>query len=328
MRFIESDNRLPEKISISSTFFQNFVDEVNSDFLKFYLCGFYRSKLGQNISLENLSAVTNLSEEIIHDAIDFWSNIGLIKVDGEDIIFLDIDRLALENVVSNSFPEENDEEELLLYISDPDYLKMFKDIDYIIRRQCVPNEKRRVLSWLYDYCVSPEMVVNAFSISYELKNKKSFSYVEGIIRSWYDKGYNSIDDILNDEGIYLSDADNSNIYMLVMDLLNYSSRDFTDEHKRIVDKWVNEYNMKEDMIRVLCSLVTRVKNPGLNYFDRIASIWYRDGLDTVEKVNDALQKKQNEIKYKKSSKSPWEDEALKENYDMEEINKIFEWDGN
>ena len=73
---------------------------------------------------------------------------------------------------------------------------MFNNIDDIMRRQTVATEKQRILSWIENYNMNPDVIEKAFFYGVERKGVRNINYVEGIIRNWYDNGLTNMEALL------------------------------------------------------------------------------------------------------------------------------------
>ncbi len=71
--------------------------------------------------------------------------------------------------------------------------QMFNSIDYIMRRQLVPNEKQKVLEWIHNYNMDPDIIIKAFFLFHREKGKRNINYIGGIVRNWYDEGITNVE---------------------------------------------------------------------------------------------------------------------------------------
>lgn len=163
----------------------------------------------------------------------------------------------------------------------PSINEMFSSIDYIVRRQLVPNEKRKILEWLYNFNMSPEVVVKAFFYAVEQKGKRNINYIEGILRNWYDMGITNPDALENhlktqNERFYNYDR--------IMKSLGFSNRVPSEAEIKVINKWFDDWKFTMEVILKACENTKKTANPSVNYIDGILSKWKEKGIATVEDI--------------------------------------------
>ena len=65
---------------------------------------------------------------------------------------------------------------------------------------------------------------------------------------------------------------------------------FDEYHENMVDKWVNHYKFSFEMIEFALKASLYAPNAGFSYYDKIISDWYKQGLDSTEKIKALLDK--------------------------------------
>ena len=252
----------------------------------------------------------DLPLEDVLRAWDFWEGKGIIEkilLNADDKInynvkFLNLKQLYIKNnfnVLSNKKEPTKDQyscttEDLLDANKIPLINKMFNQIDYIIRRPLVPMEKQKILSWVHDYNMNPDVIEKAFFYAVERKGVRKINYVEGIIRNWYDQGLTNLEAIT--EHFKRQDTKYYG-YQKVMKSLGLDNRPITQGEIKIIDKWFEQYNFSIEIILKGCEGSSRVANPNVNYIDAILTSWYEKGVKTFEDIEEKDKpKEKKEIK--------------------------------
>ena len=191
--------------SIENIFINDFMPMANGTFVKVYLLGYKMArdaKLSEKSDHRSISKHLNIPLEDVLSAWDFWEKKKIIikhpkKDDLSASKDFDIEFLSLRQLyLDNNFAPKNTESEtskpspgdLIDAIKNAENRDMFYSVDQIMRRQLNPNERTEVLSWVFEFNLSPELIVKAFLYSVEQKNVKNVNYVGAVLRGWYDQG--------------------------------------------------------------------------------------------------------------------------------------------
>lgn len=301
--FIETTDIDLGDTSIENIFINDFMPMADGTYVKVYLLGFKFAKDNDkklNISNEVISRHLSIPLTDVLSAWDFWLQKGIIKKHTKEdsnnetdymIEFLNLKQLYIKNNYKPIDTLSSSNTNSSIYTCTPEDLvdanqnkginEMFNSIDYIVRRTLVPNEKRKVLEWIYNYNMSTDVIVKAFFYSIEKRGKRSLSYIEGIIRNWYDAGITNIESLeehfkTRDEKFYR--------YERVMRALGLSSRQPTESEMNTIDKWFNDWKFNLDMVLKACENSKNISNPNINYIDAILSAWNSKNIRTIEDI--------------------------------------------
>ena len=158
---------------------------------------------------------------------------------------------------------------------------MFNNIDKIMRRQTVPMEKQRILDWVTDYNMNPDVIEKAFSYGVERKGIRNINYIEGIIRNWYDEGLTNMEAIVEsfknkDEKYYR--------YQKIMKSLGLEKRPIRDDETELIDKWFEELKYNLDVVIKACE-VDKNPIPSIKYVNGILKSWHKKGIKTAADID-------------------------------------------
>ena len=290
---------------IENIFINDYMPMANGTYVKVYLLGYkYAHDKDSKIEVNNQTIAKHLQIPLddVLTAWDFWSSKGIIeKMEPEEgdeynykVRFLSLKQLYIKNNISvftNKEKSEKHEEpgknktatpqDLIDANQMPIINEMFNNIDYIMRRQTVTTEKQKILSWIQDYNMNPDVIEKAFFYGVEKKGIRNVNYVEGIIRNWYDKGLTNIDAVIEhfktqDEKYYR--------YQKVMRSLGFDNRPISQGESNIIDKWFDEYEFSMELVLKGCESSSKVANPSINYIDGVLKSWHKKEIKTIEDI--------------------------------------------
>ena len=300
---------------IENIFINDYMPMANGTYVKVYLLGFkYAHDRDMDIEVDNETIARHLEipmEDVLR-AWDFWEEKGIIKkIRKEDsgynffVKFLNLKQLYIKNNIDlfsedlkNATNKEEKEKsktnvsktkskaksknpmmQLIDANRNPDINNMFNNIDNILRRQTVPIEKQKILSWISDYNMSPEVIEKAFLYSVESRDIRRFNYIEAIVRNWYDEGITTLDKVLdefnkNDEKYFR--------YMKIMKELGLASRPIKEDEKETIDTWFKD-GFTLELILEACK---RDKNPvpSIRYVNGILESWKIKNITSVDDI--------------------------------------------
>lgn len=328
MRFVEAENVLPERTSISNLFFSTFLPLATGNDVKVYLYAYYLMRNNIIISDENFRKAVGLSQDDIDKAFNYWVNEGILKKgENDSIIFYDIDSLTIKNLAQADKPiivEVSPEENLIKLNQDPEIREFFNACDHIVRRQLAPEEKKRLIGWIEEFNMDTEMVLHAMSLTYDVKNIKNLDYVKGILRRWHDQGKVTLNDVIDDT--LSNDFDSQSHIETVRKCLNLKHRDLTDAAINLIDKWKYEFGFTDEIIALACAQTVNIREPNVNYVNAVMENWYASGVKTVEDATNAIANKPKP-NYQKPNSFDYDSSRQTDEYDEDELKKLLGWSG-
>lgn len=296
MRFIEPENLIPRRTSISNIFFDTFLKDAEGDFVKVYLYAYYLCKEKLAMSTEEFNSSLHMSHERVSEAVDYWVNTGLMEVKDGDLIIHDADSLTIQNIVGNKVQAPVDPELRLVEANrDPEIREMFRQVDFIVRRQLVPEEKKTVLSWVMDYHMSPDMVLHAISYTFEEKKACNLNYAGAMIRNWYDKSYTTLDEVIDN-----SDLESATEEM-VRKALNLKVSQMTPAVSETIAAWRTKLGFSDDIIALACAQTINIREPNIKYVDSVLKAWHDGGVKDLDDARKMIENKPTAL-YNKNSK--------------------------
>lgn len=332
---------------IENIFINDFMPMANGTYVKVYLLGYkYAYDRDNEISVDNKTIAKHLDIPLtdVLNAWSFWENKGIIEKIYDDndnkidykIKFLNLKQLYIKNNYQPSITQEEESatkpytcssEDLIDANQIPTINKMFNSIDYIMRRQLVPNEKQKVLEWIYNYNMNPDIIEKAFFYGVEKKGKRKVNYIGGIVRNWYDQGITNVEALQE----YLNTNDKKYFrYEKVMKHLGYGNRLPGVGEMKVIDKWFEKYKFSMEMVLRGCENSKKTSNPSINYIDGILKSWYEKDIKNVEEIekkDKRPEKKEysnsKKVKNKRSTKTKFHNfDQRTSNYTEEQLEEI------
>lgn len=277
---------------ISNIFIDIFMPMANGLYVQVYLMG-YRQACDpkSNPNFDNVSLAKNLRIPLsdVINAWKYWEQKKIIKIhkNGVDSEFnFSIEFVDLRNYYNNHIDNhvvQSDTDRLLEARENPSIIRMFNSINKIIGRSLAPNENIKILELINEYNLTPDLVVYAYEYSKDQKNgnPKPLSYVETVLRNWYDANIFSVDDAKNS---FVARKDRYYIYRNILNQLGFSNRQPTESEKEIINIWIDKYNFNQELISYACSKTVNTQNPSISYINGIIENWHSKNLTTLEEV--------------------------------------------
>ncbi len=287
---------------IENIFINDYMPMANGTYVKVYLLGYkyaHDKDLEIEVNNETIGKHLEIPLEDVLRAWDFWEKKGIIekllledeKKHNYNIKFLNLKQLYIKNnpdifkikekVVSKK--KISGSQKVIEANQIPQINKMFNQINDTMRRQTVPYEKERILTWIEDYNMNPDVIEKAFFYGVERKGVRNIKYVEGIIRNWYDNGLTNIEAVTE---YYKTRDEKYYRYEKVMASLGLQNRLITQGEMLVIDKWFDQYKFSLEMVLKGCESSANVANPTVKYIDGVLKSWNKKGIETMEEIEE------------------------------------------
>ncbi|WZL73089.1 DnaD domain protein [Clostridiaceae bacterium 35-E11] len=292
---------------IENIFINDFMPMANGTYVKVYLLGYkYAQDKDPSLSINHQTIAKHLNIPLsdVLNAWDFWEQKGVIKKHFETkedttqytVEFLSLKQLYIDNNYTLAkITQEKEASSLDTYTCSPQDLvqanripeinEMFHHINQLLRRELVPNEKKKVLEWFYNYNMNTDVIIRAFMYCVQQKNMKGIRnvvrFVESIIRNWYDNGITNMEKL----DTYLEKTDGRYLqYTQIFKALGFHFRQPSTSEKETMDRWLDEWKFSMDVILKACANSQKTSNPNINYINSILERWKKEGFTSVEDV--------------------------------------------
>ncbi|AOY75340.1 DnaD domain protein [Clostridium formicaceticum] len=321
---------------IENIFIDVYMPIANGTFVKVYLLGYKYACDGDiNKSINNTNIAKNLNIPLsdVLAAWDFWESKKIIKkipISSEDewdysVEFLNLKQLYIDNNYKSlqALSQEDVEptsyscstRELIEANKVPEIKQMFIEINKIINRSLVPNEKMQILEWFHQYNIDPPLVIKAYSYCRHKKNVRNVKYVAGVIRNWYDQNITTVEQLQE----HLSkQGERYSLYDRVFKAMGFMYREPSEAEMKIMDKWVDNHLFSIDIILKACENCSKTSNPNINYIDSILSDWHKKGIKKVDDLDIEKEKQKEQKKEPLPISSPKPQHKIKTKFHLSE----------
>lgn len=276
---------------ISNIFIEKYMPKARGEFIKVYLLMSKYNFTGEDgVSASILAIKLNLLESDIINALNYWNDEGVIKLNpidkmgNFDIEFIDI---STEDNTNNK-----EKINLLEELSSKSNNAMLKDIEILVGRPLSPSEFTTYLSWKKDFNFSSELIL--LLIEYcASKGKTNHRYIEKVAIAWHQMKIETIEDAQNH---IRKTEDKWGTYREILKFLGIRNTDIMKPQEDMLERWTITYNFPLDVIRKACDVCfKRLNRADFKYIDGILASWNKNNLKTLKQIED------EEISYKNSS---------------------------
>lgn len=275
---------------VNNVFIDKYMLKARGEFVKVYILLLKYSMSGEpGISSSILAAKLNLLESDIMNALLYWNEEGVIKLNPIDkmnnfnIEFIDL-------VDSEDTYKKNID--LLSALSQSNNKDMLRDIENLIGRTLSPSEMSNYLSWQSEFNFSSELIL--ILIEYCLsKGKNDSRYFEKVALSWFDAGVKTVDDAQN---LITKHEDKWTKIRNILNYLGIKNSDIMKPHQDMIEKWLFQYNFSIEVILKACDICSqRLNRADFRYIDGILAKWFKDNITTLEDIATKDVNKQTQI---------------------------------
>ena len=258
-------------------FINEYMVSAPGDYVKVFLFAQMYTDLGVDLTNEDIAKQLSMDIEDVLKAWTYWEKMGIIKkikTSPDNPLEYDVEFVLLKDKLYGTHEETSvtASEGINTQMANPEYKEMFDRIEKALGRVISGTEMGEVLSWINDYGIEPEYA--AFAVEYCVgKKKKTIKYIEAVIRNWIGEGHRTVEDIREHIGLM---EERTADYRRVFKALGWS-RNWTEEEKRIMDRWFNEFGFSVDNVLEACKKTAGISSPNINYVNKVLESWASEG---------------------------------------------------
>ncbi len=288
-KFVTNQNYVP----IPVYFIDTYLKDVSGLFLKVYLYTLNLAVNGREMGTAEIAANLNVLESDVMQAIEYWEHEGMILEDSGIVEFLDTpinddndkaQPIPVSESAEDVTHKHYDSIQLSKIISDNQNLSELVLLAQELLGKTLSSSDLETLYWIYDelsFSTEAILLILDYCIS---KEKRNLKYIEKIAVEWHKKNIITTDQIMD----YISQEEHKNsILYQIQKTLGISDRNLSAAETQYITKWLNTYNMNEEMISLayeLCLLnTTKLSFP---YMDKILERWSKQKIYTKEAAID------------------------------------------
>lgn len=311
---------------VSNVFIEKHMVKARGEFVKVYLLLLKYSLNGEpGVSSSILASALNLLESDIMNALNYWSDEGVIKL-------VSVDKYGNYNIefMDLSYDENsssNKDINLLEELNKNSLKDALGEIESLLGRPLSPTEMSTYISWQNNLGFSLELILLLIQYCVS-KGKYDSRYFEKVALAWHDAGIKNIDEAQN----YIKKhEDKWSNYRKILSFLGIKDVEIMKPQEELLDKWVNTWDFSVDVIQQACKVCfERLGRADFKYIDGILNSWKKDNIKTLQDIANkdtkkATSKKQkfNASPYSKGNFNNFEQRS----YDFESLErKLLGWD--
>lgn len=264
--------------AVENIFIDSFMPSADGNFVKIYILALRRAWEGREVSNEIIADLLGIIESDVVRAWDYWQDMGIVRIEKDEVEFLDLKKLFIENVY---YPKTESKDSIVETMTSPIIAEMLSKAEFFMRKSISPMQKQDIAKWIEIYNMPPQIILEAFKYAGERKNVYRLNYVEKIVRDWSDKNIRTIEQVeesfrLHDEKYYR--------YNEVMRAIGLNQKPYNDMDFEMINKWFDIYGFSMDVVKEALKKVVNIKNPNLSYFDKILTSWHKKGVTKVRDI--------------------------------------------
>lgn len=311
MRIDKIENPLFKKTTIFNSFIADYLPELDPFAVKLYIYIVYVSE--NNISTDKQAIANLFGCDISHidAALVALQSLDLITYTDDVIIVSDIAQKEIERNFRPKAVHRPDDDFALSDENRQARAQLQKAVsDKFFAGKMPATWYNEIDSWFEKYAFSPEVV---FSLFQHCQNNKIMTkpYVSKVAQSWGERYHirtlAQLDEYLESYSQYkiLRDTVAKKLKM---------KRPMNAYEEEIIEKWHYTYGYSFEIIEIALKKSVTASNPTLALFDSIITQWYKNGLKTVDEINQYIESQRR--KYSQGSGAPAATVPQKKNYDQ------------
>jgi len=313
---------------VSNVFIEKYMPQARGEFIKIYLLMLKHNISGElGVSSSILASSLNLLESDIMNALNYWSDIGVINL-------IQIDKMGNFNVEFIDLVDEpaksQKQIDLLEALDSSNTKDMLKDIEMLLARPLSPNEMSLYLNWQKEFGFSSELILILMEYCIS-KGKSDPRYIEKVALSWHDLKITTIEQA---QSLIKKTEDKWLNIRKILTYLGINNSDIMKPQQDLIEKWLLIYKFPNEIILKACDICfERLNRADFKYIDGILTNWNKNNIKTLEDIALKDAKNIKNTKYQKSYSNNNEKSPLKFNnfeareYDYDSLEKkLLGWD--
>ena len=271
---------------VENLFLSEYMASAPGEWVKAYLLASMYAQLRMPADDRILARAIGVEPEKMDECWAYWESRGVVRriyPDPGDSSTYSVEFVNLrEEVFGSRAPQR--EEKAAPALDNKALAGLYRDIEAATGRMLDSREPEEIAILLSEYNMSPEFILCGYKFCAARRRSSRSRYVATVLKDWKSKGLSSPAQVEE----YLDGIDRHyDLQRKIFKELGFS-RSATEEEKRIMNKWFDEYGFDLDKIREACSKTAGIANPNINYVDAVLSAWHRESGKTPEDTAQLL----------------------------------------
>ena len=260
---------------VENIFINEYMPSAPGDYVKIFLYAAMYAEHGLKMSHETMAKQLGVSEQTILEAWEYWEKMGAIRkryLDNFGKVEFTVEFVNLKELLygkntqpAKGEPQKTQRENIF---GNKAVKTMFTQLEHIFGRALSSSEINQVLAWLSDYHAATEVVLQAAQHAVG-NNKKSFKYIESLVKNWTAEGFETAEQVEE----HLQELDEKYYkYRRVLKALGFT-RNATESEEEMMDIWFEQMGFSLERVLEACSKTTGISSPNFNYVNSVLENW-------------------------------------------------------
>lgn len=309
---------------INNLFIDSYMPSANGDYVKVYIYILRLVTSNQlSFTTKELAKQLQLIESDVIRALKYWDELRIIEITTQEDEITGIGLLSLERpedtidlteTKPNKASKKNQEnhtqstntarlykkpeysmEEMAMMADQNDFKQLLYITEKYLGKQLTQTDVNTLLGFI-DWLGLPYEVVEFLIEHCASGGHRHMNYIEKIAIDWSDKQIRTVEKAKAHTEQYNS------TYYRILKALGISDRQPTASQIKMMDTWVNDFNMAIEVIEQACDkTIAAINKPSLPYVNSILEKWVKEGVRSPEdilKLDEAYKEKQSQENHK------------------------------
>ena len=259
---------------VENLFIKEYMASAPGDFVKAYLLALMYAQLNMPADDRMIALAAGVAPEKMEECWTYWEGRGVVRrsyPDPEDRGNYRVEFVNLREEVFGS-REPSAKKQAGARLDDKSLARLYRDVEAAAGRMLEATEPEEIASWLSEYAMTPEFILCGYKFCAARRRSTRCRYVGTVLKDWKSKGFTSPAQVEE----YLQGMDRHyDLQRRIFKELGFT-RSATEEEKRIMNKWFDDYGFDLDKIKEACGKTAGIANPNINYVDAVLTAWYKE----------------------------------------------------
>ena len=259
---------------VENLFLAEYMASAPGEYVKAYLLASMYAQLNMPADDRMIARAVGMAPEKMPECWSYWEGRGVVRrvyADPEDRDSYSVEFVNLKEEVFGS-REPSGKKAAAARMDDKELARLYRDVEAAAGRMLEATEPEEIASWLSEYAMTPEFILCGYRFCAARRRSTRCRYVGTVLKDWKSKGLSNPAQVEE----YLQGMDRHyDLQRRIFKELGFT-RPATEEEKRIMNKWFDEYGFDLDKIREACGKTAGIANPNINYVDAVLTAWFKE----------------------------------------------------
>lgn len=271
-------------ISVSAEFINKYMPSAHGEYVKVYLYGLAAASEGKEADNESIAGLLHILVTDVENAWSYWSEKGLVRIEGDSIIFLSPASEETKTAQSREErpPHITSREIAKALEMNPNMKDTISMVEQFLGKPLSSREITSIFNFMDWYGMDSDMVLMLFEYCISI-GKKNFSYIEKVAQSWNKEGIN---DIKSAEAVIKKATEEKKFHGQCRNIFGLE-RSLSASELKYLNTWKTEMGFSAEMVAQAYEIT--IKNTGrlaFAYMNKILQSWYQKGIKTPSDIKE------------------------------------------